>query len=151
MKLKLYMIMLLAFGIAPYSLTALEKLGPDVTREKTTSSLDEMSLKPLYVYSERGRPDPFVAGSLLTMTAETRVFSISELVLVGFMAANNHKITLFRHKNGKTYTLRGDKLYGPENTLVNGVLGKILKERQVMLRQGEEKQIYNFFSGKDNR
>ncbi len=124
---------------------AAEKAPGEITQDRATSALTEISTKPLYVYTARGRPDPFVNPAGATATARTNLeFSISELRLVGFMEAGGSKVALFRHRHqGTTYTFRQGKLFAPENLPVENVTGKLQKGNEVLLVQGERRVVFN--------
>lgn len=140
--------MILGLALAcPAGLSAAEKAGAEITQGRATSSLQEISNKPLYIYSARGRRDPFSTSLDLSATAlPTQELSVTELRLVGFMEASGVKVALFRHRNvGTTYTFRQGKLFTPENVAVENVVGRLQKGNEVLLVQGERKVLFSPF------
>jgi Tfp pilus assembly protein PilP len=141
-------IVLLALG-APGLLTASEKAGPEITQGRPTSALLEISKKPLYVYSVRGRRDPFVFQGEVdprAIKAQSGEFSVAELRLVGFIESGNEKMALFKQGNqGNTFTLRSGRLYSPESVQIVNVKGNIQANGEVHLTQGERKVVFNSF------
>ena len=129
--------------------TGMEKAGPDVSGGKPTSSLADISQKPLYVYTIRGRRDPFVfyedidPGRVKEQSSE---FTVTELRLVGFIDSGGSKVALFKQGNsGTTYTMRSGRLYSPGDVEMTNVKGEVMKNGQVLLTQGERKVMFNSF------
>jgi hypothetical protein len=127
-----------------------EKAGPEITQNRATSNLQEISKKPLYVYTSRGRRDPFVFQDLdggPSDSAATRsVLSVAELRLVGFIGEGSGRLALFKQGNsGVTYTLKLGHLYSPEGVQVPNVRGSIQKDDQVLLKQGERDVVFSSF------
>ena len=136
----------LALGLAlARPLTALEKASPQMERDRPTSDANAVSLKPLIVFSLRGRNDPFMPYAVVTNIVKTRVFDISELVFSGTIEVDGKKAALFLGAGSKTYFLRGSSLYDPQNQPVQGIRGSIIESgdgNDVYLVQGERKLSY---------
>jgi hypothetical protein len=131
--------LLVLLTLSAASLPALEKVPAAVTRDRATSSLDQTSTKPLVAFSLRGRRDPFMAYALMTATANTDYLSIASLVFSGLVQVQEQAVGLFRDPAGRTYSLKGGKLYGPQDKAVAGIQGRIDKDQRVALVQGERK------------
>ena len=125
---------------------AAESAGPTKTHERDTAQAEEITLKPVRLYSARGRRDPFVLGRYgLTGTArpETTEFSISNLELSGFIGVGGNRVALLKLRDSAlTYTLRGGRLFSPVDVVVEGVQGRITPDGSVELRQGERRLVY---------
>lgn len=119
--------------------SALEKASAQTVRERSTSSLEQVSSKPLFVFSMRGRPDPFMAYGLMTGTARVDAFSISLLRFNGLVEVQGRSVALFQDTAGKAYVLKGDRLHAPDGRLQEGVRGRIGADMQVTLEQGERR------------
>jgi hypothetical protein len=128
---------------------AVENVGPAETHGRETSEAGEFSVKPLKIYSPRGRRDPFVAqrfGVTGTARPETVEFTISGLRLTGFVGIGDHRIAMFKLRNSNlTYMLRSNRLYSAEDKRVAEVSGRILKNDEVELRQGERRLVFGKF------
>ena len=140
---------LLAFAAL---LSAVEKSQPAVTRGRSTSSSKEISFKPLYLFSAKGRRDPFAKSTdleTLPENAHSSGFSVTELRLVGFIGDDEAPVALFKHRMGATtYTLKGGELYTPGNLKVPNVSGIVQPGRKVLLVQGDKKIQFTPFSSK---
>ena len=136
-------------ALAAGALLASEKAGPEITQGRPTSALLEISKKPLYVYSVRGRRDPFLFQDEVdpkVVKAQSGDFSVTELRLVGFIESGNDRIALFKQGNqGNTFTLRLGRLYSPEGVQIPNVKGSIQGNAEVYLTQGERKVVFNSF------
>ena len=131
------------------SLFASEKAGPEITQGRPTSALIEISKKPLYVYSVRGRRDPFIFQDEVDPRGgktQSGEISVTELRLVGFIESGDEKVALFKQGNqGNTFTLRAGRLYSPESVQIVNVKGSIQGNGEVLLTQGERKVVFNSF------
>lgn len=130
-------------------LGATEKAGPELQRERKTSSQREISVKPLFLYSARGRRDPFAYDISYNNSAEavSRDFTIAELKLVGFLGDNETKTALFYNPFRRcSYRFRQGQLIGPEGTAVPNIKGAFMHDRQVSLVQGEANMMYQLSS-----
>jgi hypothetical protein len=116
---------------------AVESTLRDLHRE--TSEIREFSIKPLVVYSARGRRDPFVAPLVSSITADNSTLRITELRLTGVLRTDHQSVAMFGTWSGReaTYTLRSGKLFGPDGLAVPNISGKILNG-SVVLKQGNE-------------
>jgi hypothetical protein len=132
---------LLAAGSAP----ALEKVSAQTQRERTTSDVEAVSLKPLILFSMRGRGDPFMAYPVLTVIAPVKFLDINDLVFSGTIDVDGKIVALFKGTAGKTYFLRGTSLIDPQDKVVDGIRGRIIEgqdSNDVILVQGERKLSY---------
>lgn len=140
--------LLIGFGILLGSLLAeplgaVERESAQASRERPTSTLEQVSVKPLLLFSMRSRQDPFMAYPLLTTTANTVHFSAANLAFSGLIQVEDAPVALFKDGRGETYTLRGATLYGPDNQRVVGVRGLVSAEKEVSLEQGEKRYVYS--------
>ena len=124
---------------------ALERGSAAASRQSQTSALEDASLKPVMLFSMRGRHDPFMAYSLLTTTALTDQLSISDLTYSGLLEVEGSAAALFRDTSQRSYSLRGSSLIGPDNSAVAGIRGRISegKDRVVTLEQGERRIVFS--------
>jgi hypothetical protein len=133
---------------AAVSLNALEKASAQMERERATSTADAVSLKPLFLFDMRGRNDPFMAYPLLTNAVAAGVsFDINDLVFAGMIEVDGKSVALFTEQGGKTYLLRGNSLYDPQDKVVDGIRGNIVESdtnNDVVLVQGEHKLHYTY-------
>jgi hypothetical protein len=136
---------LLALGLVTLAVAAgaEERISAQASRDKQTSTLEQVSTKPLMLFSMRGRLDPFMAYALLTTTASVEHFSIANLTFSGIVQVQDESVALFRDNQGRTFTLKGAYLYGPENQRLAGVRGRLTPERDVSLEQGEKRIVYS--------
>lgn len=143
--------------------SALESIGPSGTHNRETSAPEEFSLKPVRLYSERNRRDPFVLASYdkarlkdgknisESFKPELKELSISRLELTGFSSANGQRWALFKQKDSRnTYVLKLGRFYTSGNKRLKNVWGRILPNDEVLLRQGERKLVFKNFR-KDRR
>lgn len=138
-------LLVLGLLLTPYFSGAVEKASPALQRERQTSSLRDISIKPLFVYSSRGRRDPFTFDISLASgaTAAGRDFNISSLKLVGFLGVEQSTTALFFNTfRGATYRFRAGQLFSPEGLALENVKGAILPGRQVTLSQGESSILF---------
>lgn len=126
----------------PVAASSLESTGQ--AKEKETSELREFSVKPLKVYSARGRRDPFMLPMLEPPATELEDVSLADLYFAGLFIVKDHKVAMFRKTTGRgmTLTLRGGYLYGFENKRLPNFKGKIVNNYTVVLRKGEENITY---------
>ena len=144
-KLGLLLILLLP----PVLGLALEKASPEAMRRRATSTLDENSARPLYLFAMRGRPDPFIPFFFTSIRREKIGMAISELSFTGFVGAGPDAVALFSHRaSGTTYTLKGSQLYSTENVPLEDVRGRVLPSREVRLQQGNRAIIFSTFKGR---
>lgn len=147
--MKPFFIFVLLGFLMPISQHSAEKVGPQETHQRETSSLEDYSLKPVRLYSSRGRRDPFILqakGVTVTARPELQEFTISKLEMMGYMGMEGEKIALFQIKDSKiSYVLRAATLYGPGNQAVKEVRGRILANGDVELRQGERHIVFRKF------
>ena len=129
---------------------ALEKASPEDRRRRQTSTLEEYSTRPLYLFSLRGRQDPFVPFSYQQGAKKGPVKpAITELALTGFIGSGAEVVALFVHRLSRTnYTLRGSRLFTPENKVVEDIRGKVLSNRDVSLQQGDKSLVFSAFQAR---
>lgn len=140
-----FLALLFAATLSASTAFAVEKASAEVLRERQTSNQDQVSLKPLVLFSMRGRSDPFMAYPMMTTTASADIFSIVSLTYNGVVEVESNLVALFRDMGGHAYTLKVDRLFGPDGKVVPGVRGRIVEAaggRDVMLEQGEHKINY---------
>lgn len=139
------LLFILALGLLPSLGMALERASADAVRDSRTSALEEASLKPVMLFSMRGRHDPFMGYALLTTTAATDKLSIADLTYSGLLEVDGSAAALFRDASQRTYSLRGTSLIGPDNNAIEGIRGRITegKDRVVTLEQGERRIIFS--------
>lgn len=126
-------------------LRAIEKASAEMERERSTSAIEAVSLKPLILFSMRGRGDPFMAYSVLTNLPPSKSFDIGDLVFTGIVDVDGKVAALFKGSGSKTYFLRGNTLYDPQDKAVQGIRGSVVvtdAADDVVLVQGERKLAY---------
>jgi hypothetical protein len=144
MRLGLQACLIAALALAA-GLPALEKAGPDFQRERQTSTVTEISAKPLFIYSVRGRRDPFTYDiSANTSTAAASAsFAIAALELTGFIGQGPTKTALFYNIfRFTTYQFRSGLLYSPEGAPIADVSGVYQGNDKVVLTQGESSIMF---------
>jgi hypothetical protein len=133
----------LALLLATQALQATEKALPSLQRERLTSTEREISIKPLFVYSARGRRDPFTFDSSPMASSATQNSNITELKLVGIMGTAEAKTAIFYDTLlGTTYRFKRGKLFGPDGVVVANIKGAFLPGRRVTLIEGESNVLY---------
>ena len=136
----------LAASVAPRTLAALEKASPEAVHERRTADVDQVSLKPVFLFDMRGRKDPFVPYGLLTATAKVDGLDIREMTFGGLLQVRDQRVALFMAL-GKHYTLKGGALFGPDGAQIQGIRGRVVKQGdddgQVLLEQGEQRLIFS--------
>jgi len=141
-------LLLACLAVLAGSLMAAEKPAPEVSRARATSRPSEISTRPLFVYSSRGRFDPFLPGDLQKRQVETgsRNVDISDLILAGFTQIDGLTTALFKHRHTlKTFSLKSGKLFSPESTQVIDIQGRMDTDRKVTLRQGDRQLVFSNF------
>jgi hypothetical protein len=129
----------------PLALRATEKGGPEIQNQRQTSTIDEISIKPLFLYSSRGRRDPFTFDMSLNNNSAkaSRDFSISSLSLVGFFGEWPNQTALFVSVwRQTTYKFRGGRLFSPEGVPVADVTGFYKSKGSISLTQGESSILF---------
>jgi hypothetical protein len=130
--------LLLAGGILP----ALERSSPDMDQERQADQRVSV-LKPLHLFSMRGRHDPFV-NVTGWQSAGSAAFNITSLLFKGLMEVDGQGSALFTNSTDKAiFILRGNQLFGTNDRLIPGVTGRILNQKEVRLRQGELTLTYS--------
>jgi hypothetical protein len=95
------------------------------------------ALKPSYLFNMRGRQDPFVNVNQW-LSAGSTGFNITGLEFKGFIVVDGQTTALFVSASDRAlYTLRGSRLYGASDTVVSGVTGRLIGDKEIRLRQGE--------------
>jgi hypothetical protein len=96
------------------------------------------ALKPSYLFSMRGRHDPFINLYRWVSAGSQSAFNISLLAFKGLITVDGQVTALFVSSNDRAlYTLRGSRLYGANDQAVPGVSGRLIGDNQIRLRQGE--------------
>jgi hypothetical protein len=137
--------LLAALALAAAPLRAMEKASAQMERERPTSAPDAVSLKPLALFSMRGRPDPFMAYPILTNITPVKLFDVDDLTYSGTLEVDGKVVGMFNGTGGKTYLVRGSKLYDPQNKPVDGIRCAISEHddmNSVVLLQGERKLVF---------
>jgi hypothetical protein len=137
---------LIAALALPVALPALEKASAEIERNRPTSSDEAVSLKPLFLFSMRGRPDPFMAYPLMSAHGNMQLsLRIEDLIFAGTIQMRGKTVALFSGGGKKTYFLRGNVLVDPEDKVVEGIRGSVLESStgpKVVLIQGERKLTF---------
>lgn len=124
---------------------ALEKQAATQIETKETAEADQVSLKPVFLFGMRGRPDPFVAYPTMTATAGVAELNISQLVFKGLLEMRGQELALFQFGR-KTFVLKAGRLLGVDGQPVPGIQGGVDADRhdgiRVTLVQGERKLTY---------
>lgn len=142
-------------SVSPVAFAA-EAAGPGATHQRETSKAEEFSLKPVRLYSSRGRRDPFVMakyykaikdpGNHVNPSPVLEEISISRLDLTGFTEANSQIWALFVEKGKqRSYVLKAGKFYTSGGKLIKLISGTIKPTREVVLMQGNRKMKFTKF------
>ncbi|MGH7441618.1 MAG: hypothetical protein ACREKE_02975 [bacterium] len=140
------LVVVLVLSALSLPLKALETASPDMIRSRHTGTLDEASLKPLFLFSMRGRRDPFMPGSLLFL-AQPVAMDISGLGFSGILVVRGHAVALFTDGSGKPYVLRSGTLYDPQDRAVAGIRGAVTEHSkgfEAVLSQGERTLSFSY-------
>lgn len=138
---RLFFALVMLAAAAP--LAAIERTSAEASRLRQTSTLDQVSVKPLLLFGMRERQDPFMAYALVTVTASTEHFNIANITFSGLVQVQDMPVALFKDNGGQTYTLKGTQLHGPDNQRMAGVRGRVTAEKDVLLEQGERKIVFS--------
>jgi hypothetical protein len=139
---------ILALSLLAAPLFAAEKPAPEVSRQRATSRPSEISNRPLFIYTVRGRFDPFLPGDLQKRKVEvnSRNVDISDLILAGFTEIDGLTTALFKHRNSlRTFSLKSGRLFSPDNTQITDIQGRVASDRRVTLRQGDRQLVFSNF------
>jgi ABC-type cobalt transport system substrate-binding protein len=95
-------------------------------------------------YEAKGRRDPFVqprAGRLHNVMEKV---DIESLYLTGVIRNPKQAMALFATRTGPKfgYLLKGDKLYRENHKPVQGITGKVISPRKVVLKQEDKKIVF---------
>ncbi len=127
-------------------LKAIESASASLERERPTSGVDAVSLKPPYLFDMRGRGDPFMAYPLLTTAVPAaKAFDVEGLQFAGLIEVRGRAVALFSDSQGRSYLLRGGNLYAPDDRAVPGVRGGVIRagdSNKVVLVQGDRKLTF---------
>lgn len=124
-------------------LLAVETSSAEASRDRQTSSLEQVTTKPLMLFVMRQRPDPFMAYALMTVTASADYFNIANLSFSGLIEMEGVTVALFKDNHDQTYTCKGAGLYGPSGQRMPDVKARIGADKAVLLEQGEKKIVYS--------
>ncbi|HTB21674.1 MAG TPA: hypothetical protein VK914_03095 [bacterium] len=146
MRARAFLIALALILAAVGGLKALERASAEMLRDAETSTQDEASLKPLFLFAMRGRGDPFMPYPVLgTAATPVKAFDINALVFSGTLEVQGQLAALFMDDRNRTYFLRGNCLYDPADKVVPGVHGSIAQtdtDNEVTLTQGGSKLAF---------
>jgi hypothetical protein len=133
-------------ALGPARAQALEKQAPAQVDIKETAEADQVSLKPVFLFSMRGRVDPFVAYPVMTATAKVDALNISQLTFKGLLGMRGQELALFQF-NRLTFVLKAGKLIGVDGQPVEGIAGGVDNDHnngiRVTLVQGERKLTFS--------
>ena len=152
----LILISMLALVMCETPAFSAEAVGPAATHQRETSDPEDFSLKPVRLYSSRGRRDPFVVAKYdkalkdptnhVDPQPSLDEISITRLSLSGFTEANKQVWALFVEKDSKrSFVLKAGKFYTSGGRLVKQITGSIKPTREVVLMQGNRKMNYTKF------
>ncbi len=112
---------------------------------RNSGTTGQFSLRPLKLYSGRGRKDPFVAVMFYTPRPNNADLKISQLVLVGMIVSAGDQVALFQTNSGpeQTFLLKKGVLFSRGNQAISDIGGKILGSQSVTLRQGEQRLTFS--------
>jgi hypothetical protein len=140
--------LLLAAALAllgPATAQALEKQAAAQVETRETAQAEQVSLKPVFLFNMRGRPDPFVAYPAMTATAKVPALNIAQLVFKGLMEMRGQQLALFQFGR-LTFVLKAGSLLGVDGAPVSGIGGSVDDDHgggtRVTLVQGERKLTY---------
>lgn len=140
--------LLLLWMLAPAAgLLALEKPSAKAVDGRLTADADQVSLKPVFLFSMRGRRDPFVPYPLLTATAQNTALDLSQLTYKGLVEVHGEALAFFQSTDRKPYILRGSHLEAADGSTVEGIHGRVrhgAESGDVILEQGERKLVFTF-------
>ncbi len=103
------------------------------------------NIKAPYLFNMRGRRDPFV-NPAQWQSAGDKVFSITGLEYKGTIEVNGSAaVLLVRAQDRAQFSLRGSRLFGADGKAVPGVSGRLLPNKEVRLRQGEQTLNFSAF------
>jgi|GEM_PF-2079720 hypothetical protein len=132
--------------LAPSAARAVEKQAATEVETRETAEAGQVSLKPVFLFNMRGRPDPFVAYPAMTATAKVPALNIAQLVFKGLMEMRGQQLALFQFGR-LTYVLKAGSLLGVDGAAVPGIGGSVDAGRgdgtRVTLVQGERKLTYS--------
>lgn len=103
------------------------------------------AIKAPYLFNMRGRRDPFI-NPAQWQSAGDKVFNITGLEYKGTIEVNGSSAVLFvRAQDRAQFSLRGSRLFGADGKAVPGVTGRLLPNKEVRLRQGEQTLNFSAF------
>jgi hypothetical protein len=105
---------------------------------------EELTVKPIYEFSNKSKRDPFVPRQFRNLLQSNRDVVISTLLLEGITLTNESKTALFMNRSGGnfSYILADGIFYGENNTPIPEITGEIRNENEVMLRQGDREILF---------
>ena len=140
MRLRLTLLLLTA--LVATSALAVETSSPEGPSSATVDRRPAV-LRPPYLFSMRGRRDPFINVNQWA-SAGSGIFNISALQFKGLIEVDGLSTALFVNSSDRAmYTLRGNRLYAANDKPVPGVSGRLLEKGQVRLRQGDVSLNYS--------
>jgi hypothetical protein len=125
---------------------ALEKQAASQVDSKETAAAEQVSLKPVFMFGMRGRPDPFVAYPSMTATARVAALNITQLTFKGLLGMRGQQLALFQFGR-LTFVLKAGNLLGVDGQQVPGIAGHVDGDQadgiRVTLVQGERKLTFS--------
>ncbi len=105
---------------------------------------DEFVIKPLYVFSNKGKRDPFKPRYKKEVIPVIDTVDISTLVLQGITETKQSKAALFKTMSGSdvSYIFINGKMYKENEEIISDVKGEIKNNKEVVLKQGDKEILF---------
>lgn len=105
---------------------------------------DEFTIKPLYVFSNKGKRDPFKPRYKKDVIPVVDTVDISSLILLGITETKQSKAALFKTASGSdvSYIFINGNMYKENEEIIIDIKGEIRNEKEVLLKQGDKEILF---------
>ncbi len=105
---------------------------------------DEFTIKPVYVFLNKGKRDPFKPKYMKDIIPVVDAVDISSLVLLGITETRQSKAALFKTVSGSdvSYIFMNGRMYKENEEIIIDIQGEIKNEKEVVLRQGDKEILF---------
>ncbi len=106
--------------------------------------IEEFAIKPLYVFSNKGKRDPFKPRYKKEVIPVIDTIDISTLVLQGITETRQSKAALFKTASGSdvSYIFINGKMYRENEEVISDIKGEIKNDKEVVLKQGDKEILF---------
>jgi type IV pilus assembly protein PilO len=111
-----------------------EKTTMQDSEQKLFAELEEIPIKPVYLYEDNNKRDPFKPLSIIEISVSSKPVVINTLRLTGIISFSKVKTATLEDSDTNKYTLTNGTLYANDMRAIDDVYGTI-ENNKVILKQ----------------